>query len=61
MLYREMQSKGDVVKAKAKKARPVIKPGAKKVRTNNDVARQKKTQLRKSGSINDALALMIND
>lgn len=61
MLYREMMSKGDVVKAKAKKARPAIKPGAKKVRTNNDVARQKKAQLRKSGSINDALALMLND
>ena len=61
MRYREIVSKGDVVKAKAKKARPAIKPGAKKVRTNNDVARQKRAQLRKSGSINDALALMLND
>jgi len=61
MLYREMMSKGDVVKAKAKKARPAIKPGAKKVRTNNDVARKQRTQLKKSGSLNDALALMLND
>ena len=61
MLYREMMSKGDVVKAKAKKARPAIKPGAKKVRTNNDVVRKKRTQLKKSGSLNDALALMLND
>ena len=58
MLYRKMMANGDTVKNKAKKARPVIKPGTKKVTTNQDVARKQRTQLKKSGSVEDALALM---
>jgi len=53
-----MMANGDTVKSKAKKARPVIKPGTKKVTTNQDVARKQRTQLKKSGSVEDALALM---
>jgi hypothetical protein len=58
MLYRKMMANGDTVKSKAKKARPVIKPGTKKVTTNQDVVRKQRTQLKKSGSVEDALALM---
>lgn len=61
MLYREMVAGKEKVQQKAKKARPMIKPGAKKVRTNNDVARQKKAQLKKTGSLDAALSLMLND
>lgn len=59
MRYREIVSKGDVVKAKAKKARPAIKPGAKKVSTKGDVARKQRAQLRKTGSLQDALSMML--
>ena len=58
MLYRKMMANGDTVKSKAKKARPVIKPGTKKVTTNQDVVRKQRSQLKKSGSVEDALALM---
>lgn len=58
MLYRKMMANEGTVKDKAKKARPVIKPGARKVTTNNDVVRKQRTKLRKSGSVEDALALM---
>ena len=58
MLYRKMMANEGTVKNKAKKARPVIKPGTKKVTTNNDVTRKQRAQLKKSGSVEDALALM---
>lgn len=58
MLYRKMMANEGTVKTKAKKARPVIKPGTKKVTTNQDVVRKQRTQLKKSGSVEDALALM---
>lgn len=58
MLYRKMMANEAKVKTKAKKARPVIKPGTKKVTTNQDVVRKQRTQLKKSGSVEDALALM---
>lgn len=58
MLYRKMMANEGTVKKKAKKARPVIKPGVKKVTTNNDVARKQAAKLRQSGSVEDALALM---
>ena len=61
MLYREMVANKDVVKQKAKKARPSIKPGAKRVRTNNDVERKQRSQLKKTGSINDALSLILDN
>lgn len=58
MLYRKMMANEGTVKDKAKKARPVIKPGARKVTTNNDVVRKQRTKLKKTGSVEDALALM---
>ena len=58
MLYRKMMANGDKVKSKAKGARPVIKPGTKKVTTNQDVTRKQQARLKKSGSVEDALALM---
>jgi len=61
MLYREMAANKDVVKQKAKKARPSIKPGAKRVRTSNDVERKQRSQLKKTGSINDALSLILDN
>jgi len=61
MLYREMAANKDVVKQKAKKARPSIKPGAKRVRTSNDVDRKQRSQLKKTGSINDALSLILDN
>jgi len=61
MMYRKLMGNEDKVKGKVKKASPVIKPGTKKVTTNNDVARKKRAKLRKSGSVEDALALMLNN
>lgn len=58
MLYRKIMANGDKVKSKAKGARPVIKPGTKKVTTNQDVTRKQQARLKKSGSVEDALALM---
>ena len=58
MEYRKLMAKGEKVQDKAKKARPVIKPGAKRKTTNQDVARKQRSQLKKSGSVEDALALM---
>jgi len=61
MLYREMMAGKENVQKKAKKARPMIKPGAKKVSTNNDVVRKKRATLKKTGSINDALSLILDN
>lgn len=59
MKYREIVAGKDAVQQKAKKARPVVKPGAKKVTTNGDVVRKQQNRLKKTGSIEDALSLMI--
>ena len=59
MLYREMMGKKDVVREKAKKARPSIKPGAKKTSTKGDVVRKQRDRLKKTGSISDALSLIL--
>jgi len=59
MRWQELQAGKETVKKKVKKA-PPIKAGAKKVRTNNDRSRQAQERLKKSGSIDDALALIIN-
>ena len=58
MLYRKMMANGDKVQSKAKKARKVIKPGVKPVSTKQDVTRKQRAQLKKTGSVEDALALM---
>lgn len=59
MLYRKMMANGEKVQGKAKKARPVIKPGAKKVTTSKDVTRKQRANLKKSGSLDAAMALML--
>ena len=58
MRWQELQAGKDTVKKKVKKA-PPIKAGAKKVRTNNDRQRQAQEKLKRSGSIEDALAMIV--
>jgi len=60
MRYRALQKKGDIVKEKSKKARKPIKPGAKKVVTKGQQYQKQRDKLRKSGTIDDALALIID-
>jgi len=59
--YRELVEKRKSVQAKGKKARPVVKAGAKKRPDGNAATRSKaQTRLQKTGSINDALSLILN-
>ena len=59
--YRRMQANRKNVDAKAKKAKPVVKAGAKKVESGKTATRKKaQDRLRKSGSIQDALDLMLD-
>ena len=58
--YRELQKKGDIVKEKSKKARKPIRPGAKKVVTKGQQYQKQRDKLRKSGNIDDALALILD-
>ena len=59
MMYRKMMANGDKVQQKAKKAKRPIKPGSKRVTTNRDVERKKLDNLKKSGSMEAALAAML--
>ena len=60
--YRRMQANRKNVDAKAKQAKPMVKAGAKRVQDGVTATRRKaEQQFRKSGSIEDALSLMIND
>lgn len=60
MRWRESQSKKSQVEKKAQKARPVIKPQAKKVRDpNQKKLRDAKARLKKSGRIDDAADLLL--
>lgn len=57
--YRELMNSKQKVKTKAKGARKVIKPGAKKPSNTKVKAREKKqSRLKKTGSIEDAIELM---
>jgi len=59
--YRRLQANRKNVDAKAKKAKPVVKAGAKKVESGKTATRRKaQDRLRKSGSIQDALDLMLD-
>jgi hypothetical protein len=59
--YRRLQANRKNVDAKAKKAKPVVKAGAKKVESGKTATRKKaQDRLRKSGSIQDALDLMLD-
>lgn len=59
MRWQELQAGKETVKKKVNKA-PPIKAGAKKVRTNGDKSRKAQEKLKRSGSIDDALALIVN-
>ena len=61
MKYREMMAGKETVQNKVKKAKPAIKPGAKRVSTKTDAARKQHERLKKSGSIDDALALIMQN
>ena len=59
--YRELVAKRKSVQAKGEKARPMVKAGAKKRNDGNAATRNKaKTRLQKTGSIDDALSLILN-
>jgi hypothetical protein len=59
--YRQLVAKRKQAQQKGDKARPVVKAGAKKT-TDGQAATRKKaqTRLQKTGSINDALGLILN-
>ena len=61
MLYDQMISGGSDVQAKLKKARPLMKSGSKKLPDSaGKKQRQQMSQLKKSGSIEDAALLLFN-
>jgi hypothetical protein len=61
--YRELKSKRKATQTKGEKARPVVKAGVKKRKSTSVQAEQQKAQQRlmKTGSIDDALSLMLNN
>jgi len=61
MKYQDIISGKSKAKVKTKSANPVIKPGAKKIATPNAKIRSRqKAKLKDSGSIDDALNLILN-
>ena len=59
--YRELVAKRKSTQSKGEKARPVVKAGAKKRQDGNAVTRKKaQARLQKTGSIEDALSLILN-
>jgi tRNA(Phe) wybutosine-synthesizing methylase Tyw3 len=59
--YRALVAKRKQTQAKGQKARPVVKAGAKKTQDGQAATRKKaQTRLQKTGSINDALSLILN-
>ena len=59
--YRALVAKRKSTQAKGEKARPVVKAGAKKRVDGNAATRKKaQTRLQKTGSIDDALSLILN-
>ncbi len=61
MRYQDIISGKSKAKVKTKSAKPVVKPGAKKMATPNAKIRSRqKAKLRDSGSIDDALNLILN-
>jgi hypothetical protein len=59
--YRELVAKRKSAQSKGDKARPVVKAGAKKRVDGNAATRKKaQTRLQKTGSIDDALSLILN-
>jgi len=61
MKYQDIISGKSKAKVKTSSAKPVVKPGAKKIATPNAKIRSRqKAKLRESGSIDDALGLILN-
>ena len=61
MKYRDIMSGKAKAVAKTKKARPLVKAGAKRVNDSaTKVRKRQKAKLQKSGDINDALGLILN-
>ena len=61
MRYQDIISGKSKAKVKTKSAKPVVKPGAKKIATPNAKIRSRqKAKLKDSGSIDDALNLILN-
>lgn len=59
--YRELVAKRKQAQQKGDKARPVVRAGAKKTSDGQAVTRKKaQSRLQKTGSINDALGLILN-
>ena len=59
--YRELVAKRKQAQQKGEKARPVVRAGAKKTPDGQAATRKKaQTRLQKTGSINDALGLILN-
>ena len=59
--YRELVAKRKQTQQKGQKARPVVKAGAKKTADGQAATRKKaQSRLQKTGSINDALGLILN-
>lgn len=59
--YRELVAKRKSAQSKGEKARPMVKSGAKKRQDSNVATRKKaQTRLQKTGSIDDALSLILN-
>ena len=56
----DMQEGKKVVQEKSKKARKPVKAGAKKINRKSDAVRKQRDKLRQSGSIDDALALILD-
>ena len=56
----QLQEKGDIVRDKTKKARKPIRAGAKKVVTQADARKKQRDKLRQSGSIEDAMAMILD-
>jgi hypothetical protein len=58
--WRKLQEGKKVVAEKSKKARPKLKAGAKKIVNKQDTVRKQRDKLRKSGSLDDALSLILD-
>lgn len=58
--YLALQDGKEIVREKSKKARAPIKPGAKKVASKKQAVQKQYDKLRRSGSIDDAMALILD-
>jgi len=57
--WRELEAQERAARAKAKPARPVVKPGTTKAQSTNSNMKKLKSRLKQTGSIDDAAALLL--